>query len=179
MRRTGWLLALGLACGAGLLGLWLSRPSRADEAPAIGLLTREVSLGKPGPGMVAKKVVVSSDSRHVAYVVGRGDKGVRRPNNMPIVGPDVKVVADGVEGKEYKQISDLVFSPDSRHMAYLAERGGKWFAVVDGVEGREYEGFLPGSRLVFDSPSQLHALAVRGDEFFRAEMDIVGALESK
>jgi hypothetical protein len=41
------------------------------------------------------------------------------------------------------------------------------------VEGKEYDGFLKGSRLVFDSPSQLQTLALRGDEFLRVELKIV------
>jgi hypothetical protein len=41
------------------------------------------------------------------------------------------------------------------------------------VEGKEYDGFMKGSRLVFDSPSQFHTLAQRGDEFLRVEIEIV------
>ena len=44
---------------------------------------------------------------------------------------------------------------------------------MDGVEGREYDEFLRGSRLVFDHPKLLHALARRGNEFFRVEVEIV------
>jgi hypothetical protein len=45
--------------------------------------------------------------------------------------------------------------------------------VVDGVEGKEYDGYLKGTRPVFDSPSQLHTLALRGGEFLRVEVEIV------
>jgi len=58
-------------------------------------------------------------------------------------------------------------------VAYGIQRGGKQLVVVDGVEGKEYDGFLKGSRLVFDSPSQIHILAVRGDELLRVELEIV------
>ena len=61
----------------------------------------------------------------------------------------------------------------ANRLAYWAKRSGKWLVVVDGVEGKEYDGFLRGSRLVFDSPSQLHTLAGRGDEFLRVEVEIV------
>jgi tetratricopeptide (TPR) repeat protein len=56
-------------------------------------------------------------------------------------------------------------------VAYEAQRGEKQLVVVDGVEGKEYELFWK-SRLVFDSPSQVHALAVWGDEFLRVEAEI-------
>ena len=85
-------------------------------------------------------------------------------------------------------------SPDSKHMAYAAKRGGKWFVVVDGQDGKEYDedaqdgnaydGFLQGSRLVWDSPDSLwdslwhssdsfHSVAARGNEFLRVETKIV------
>ena len=52
------------------------------------------------------------------------------------------MVVDGVEGKEYDGIGQgsLVFSPDSKRVAYAAQRGGKQLVVVDGVEGKEYDG---------------------------------------
>ena len=33
----------------------------------------------------------------------------------------------------------LTVTPDSRRVAYVARRGGKWLVVVDGVEGKEYD----------------------------------------
>jgi hypothetical protein len=105
-------------------------------------------------------VVFSPDSQRVAYMARRGDK--------------VLVVMDGVEGKEYDAIGVYpVFSPDSKRVAYEAKRGGKQLVAVDGVEGKEYDRFLEGSRLVFDSPSQLHTLARRGNEILRVEIEIV------
>jgi len=52
------------------------------------------------------------------------------------------VVVDGKEGKEYDGIvaGSLKFSPDSKHLAYVAVRGEKRFVVVDGKEGKEYDG---------------------------------------
>jgi hypothetical protein len=34
----------------------------------------------------------------------------------------------------------LTVSPDSKHYAYVANRGKKRFVVVDGEEGKEYDG---------------------------------------
>jgi hypothetical protein len=70
-------------------------------------------------------------------------------------------------------LEDLAVSPDSKHVGYWAQRGNKWVVVVDGAEGKEYDGFLRNSKLVLDSPSQLHTLALRGDEFLRVEAEIV------
>ncbi|MHC4260240.1 MAG: hypothetical protein ACYSTF_07525 [Planctomycetota bacterium] len=57
------------------------------------------------------------------------------------------VVVDGVEGKRYRwgklpayiKIPPAVFSPDSKHVAYVVEKEDEAWVVVDGVEGRHYE----------------------------------------
>jgi hypothetical protein len=68
-------------------------------------------------------------------------------------------------------------SPDSRHVAYNAQQiaflatiGGipqrKWVTGMDGNSGPEYDGLLKGSALVFDGPSTVHVLALRGGNSF-------------
>jgi hypothetical protein len=117
--------------------------------------------GKEYDGIGVGTLTFSPDSKHIAYVAKRGDK--------------VFVVVDGKEGKEYDGILEgtLTFSPNSKHVAYVAGRGKKWFVVVDGVEGKEYyDGFLRGSKLVFDSPKSFHGLAKRGDKLLRVEVEI-------
>jgi len=79
----------------------------------------------------------------------------------------------GPEGKEYDHIMRVVFSPDSGRVAYWARRGDNWLVVVDGVEGTGYDNFVFDSGLVFDSPTSLHTLAIRGDEIRRVEITIV------
>jgi hypothetical protein len=65
------------------------------------------------------------------------------------------VIVDGAEGKPYDNASWLTFSPDSRHLAYVAGMGEKRRVVADGVEGPEYEwalapAFSPdGKRLAY------------------------------
>ena len=90
------------------------------------LIPREVSLGKVHRGIVGKIIVVSPDSKRVAYVV-----------------------------KRYKW------------------RSVKELFVVDGVEGKEYDGFLRGSKFVFDSPKVFHTLVDQDREIFRVEVEIV------
>lgn len=45
----------------------------------------------------------------------------------------------------YQYATRLVFSPDSKHLAYAAKRNGKWVVVVDGQEGAEYDDIGVGS----------------------------------
>jgi hypothetical protein len=47
-----------------------------------------------------------------------------------------------------------IFSPDSKHVAYLARKGGKAFAVIDGNEGNRFDGIGHGT-LIF-SPDSNH-----------------------
>ncbi len=59
----------------------------------------------------------------------------------------------------------LVFSPDSRHLHYLANSNGKWRVVVDGQPGPAYAG-IGTSSLVF-SPDGRHVAytAQQGDKW--------------
>ncbi|HOK09764.1 MAG TPA: hypothetical protein PLJ10_08900, partial [Candidatus Hydrogenedens sp.] len=54
----------------------------------------------------------------------------------------------------------LIFSPDSRRVAYSAKRGDKWVVVVDGVEGKEYDGIGAGS-LIFSPDSRRVAYSAK------------------
>ena len=107
----------------------------------------------------------SPDDQRVAYVAKNGKKWV--------------AVVDGTESPEYDEIAadSLVFSPDSAHVAYTALAGRKWLIVVDGVEatGADFEkGFfhMKGHTLVFDSSTQLHAVASGAGGFVRVDVEI-------
>jgi WD40 repeat protein len=78
------------------------------------------------------------------------------------------VVVDGaVSGKAYDGIWDLGFSPGSRHVAWTARIGRDGIPVVDGQEERRYSLVsAPGSRVVFDSPTLFHFLAVKDTQVF-------------
>jgi len=62
------------------------------------------------------------------------------------------------------------FSPDSKHVAFIAMRNTRCFIVVDEQEGTQYELFLTG--VVFDGPNRLHALAGRRQECVYVEVEI-------
>ena len=79
------------------------------------------------------------------------------------------VVVDGKEGVEYDSIMEgtPIFSADSQHLAYGAKSDHKWLVVVDGEEGGKYDGIMKGASIVkgvsiiFDSPDDLHYLAMK------------------
>ena len=49
------------------------------------------------------------------------------------------MVVDGKAGVRYDTILFPFYSPDSRHLAYGAQKGGKWLIVKDGAEGALYD----------------------------------------
>jgi len=111
---------------------------------------------------VGSRMVFSPDSRHLACVVSQNG-GTRR-----------SVVIDGIEGKGYAGLQEntLAFSPDGMYLAYWAGDGSGQFVVVNGSEAGRYDGFLRGGTLVFDSPTKLHALALRGGTFYCVEVEV-------
>jgi hypothetical protein len=58
-----------------------------------------------------------------------------------------------------------VFSPDSKHFAYKAQRRGKTVIVVDGVESTEFDAFVPQGILRFDTPKTFHVPILRNGEY--------------
>jgi hypothetical protein len=85
------------------------------------------------------------------------------------------VVVDGIQSIRYQlvDVGNPIFSPDSKHFAYwAAPASGKWHVFVDKAYSDAYDEPVFGSKLVFDGPDTLHALAVRGSEMFRVEIEI-------
>ena len=101
--------------------------------------------------------VFSPDSKRLSYVVREGGKE--------------KIVADGEAGDGYHNIAPgIIYSPDSKHMAYLAtvkEAGDKKKLIVfDGITGPECDGILNEnlSFIVFsrDSKHVAYAASMNG-----------------
>jgi len=108
--------------------------------------------------------VFSPDGKRFAHSAWRGEE---------VTHGKWVVVVDGVEGKEYDTARDVVFSPDSKHVAYQAIRNHKCLVVVDGIEGKEYDSFFRcHGALTFDGPTSLHFLAWRDREVFLVEVGI-------
>src|SRR5262249_30997374 len=69
-------------------------------------------------------------------------------------------VIDGVMGPIFDgMLVDFAFSPDGKHSAYFAVRGGATFLVTDGGKEQQIEGFLDNT-LVFSPDSKRMAYGV-------------------
>lgn len=105
----------------------------------------------------------SPDSKRVAYIGRRGEKGKK---GAPVPADGIprggwRLVVDGKEGKSYELAHHpLTFSPDSRRIAYFVTTSAGASVVVDGKEGPVYESLmLPG--VVFSPDSQHFAYGAR------------------
>ncbi len=82
------------------------------------------------------------------------------------------VVVDGKEEKPYDGLEEgtLVFSPDSKRVAYVARTSSKQRVVVDGKEEKQYDAIVVGT-LVFSPDSKHVAYVARADSRVFVVMD--------
>ncbi len=142
------------------------------------------------------EIMFSSDGEHLSYGARIGDKTIgvvderevgREYTNAgaPVLSFARKrvafraakdhrqiVVLDGIAGAKYDKVHDLVFGPNGGHLAYWGRRGDKSILIVNTVQAGEYDNSLSKSKIVFDGPTSLHALAIRGIDFLRIEVTI-------
>ncbi len=69
------------------------------------------------------------------------------------VGDQWSAVVDWHAGPQYGGVSSVSFSPDGKHLVYVATKYGGCFLVADHVErAMIYSGAVPGSSIAWDSP---------------------------
>jgi Tol biopolymer transport system component len=117
--------------------------------------------------IIANSLTVSQETNRHAYIVQSNDQffpvidGKEATPYAEIAGPTVyfspkgvhvaywgkkKAGAktwvlniDGKEGKEYEQVSNVMFSADGKRWAHAAQTGEKQFFVIDGEENKSYD----------------------------------------
>jgi hypothetical protein len=87
-----------------------------------------------------------------------------------------RVFLDGRPGTEYNAdaISNLRFSPSSRHFGYAVHHGPEAelsFVVIDGAESKRYDGVW-GRFLEFDGEAALTWIAQSGRRFVRVRQPL-------
>ena len=114
--------------------------------------------------LLPKSICFSDDAQKLAYV------GIANSKH--------RVVIDGHLQAEYENVTFPVIGPGSSHIAWMAQRGQQWFVVIDGVEGgQSFAAYLPGARLVFESPTQLHTVVISRPQarFYRLDVQVQSA----
>lgn len=109
--------------------------------------------GKKGPAFpvgVTHKLglIFSPDSNHLAYV------GINK-NGSHIL------VKDHKKQDSFNEITNIKFSPDSRHLAAVCKKDGKWMVVKDGQKGKRYQKV---NNLVFSKDSEHIAYTAQVDK---------------
>jgi hypothetical protein len=134
--------------------------------PGTGKNTSNLIIdGNSAPdGPSVAEFVFNSDGNHWAYAANTGSVQIR---NI--------IVRDGKEIHSLSWLGNqtrLVFSPDSRHLAYSVAHGpGTSALAIDGEEvPANYDFFPYYSRIVFDSSNQLYTIAVRNNEVLLVEL---------
>ena len=116
------LLAQSEAKVEELLPLPESREPPKEPLPIAqsNMRTQEVKLGTYSASDKPIEAVVSSDGRHMAVLVKRGDKQF--------------VIVDGKEDAPYDRIDkgSVVFSPNGKHAAYVARKQRREMACGSG-----------------------------------------------
>ena len=114
-----------LACLAASL-VWADRAS-AQHLATLKRRGENVFASLPFDPGAAGGLALSPGATRSAYV---------RPN-----GAGYCAVIDGAEGPVYDRIgrAGVVFSGDSRHWAYAADKDGSWYVVSDGVRGDPFD----------------------------------------
>jgi hypothetical protein len=127
-RRLATSAAMALALGAAV-------PALSEPPSGNGFKETVIPLGAlPTERRYGTWLAISPDKTRLAFVADRGDKEV--------------VVLDGKDGGLFDRIDTgdsngksggLIFSADSKHLAYFGERDGAWWAVVDREVGPGFE----------------------------------------
>lgn len=136
---------------------WFPRRGTKWFAVVDGVESPAYDVAAMSYDMPFSKALFSPDSKRFAYIALEDAPNPPKPvqperrTDVPKV---CSVVVDGVKGKAYDVIEKIIFSPDSKHIAYIARRGDSRLVVVDGVEQAEY-GSINADSLVF-SPDSKH-----------------------
>ena len=72
--------------------------------------------------------------------------------------------------KQYDRIWPPIFCSDGKRVAYSAQSGDKWVAVVDRNEGKKYDGIF--GNIIFDNPSRIHYIALSGNNIYLVEENL-------
>lgn len=136
--------------------------------------------------------IFSADSKHIVYravdeqhwrlIVGEKESKAYDRVGHFIISPDGSRLAfaakKGTEeymvlnGQELPGAGNITMSPDGRFIAHADDEGLKSVVLVNGTRGKEFNGFLRGSRWVFDGNDKLLLFAGRDMEILHIEVKI-------
>ncbi len=121
-------------------------------------------LGRPHWTLIEESLVFSPDGKKLAYVAGSSDGKWRVLLERKVSGHAYDGV--GMDG--------VLFSSDSEHALFIAQRNHKWMAVVDGQEGELFDHLLVGKDgpLHLTPSNELRYIGRQGDKIYLLEIKV-------
>ena len=137
---------------AGMILVTSSLSGLAQTAPRwVGMTIRTTDLLPPGTQhgryMLRQASVMTSNGCHVAKGEGSPQEGCF-------------VRQDGKPGRRYEMVANLVFSQNGKSLAYVAQKGKAWLAVVNECEDREFSA-IAGEWFALSASGAHHAYLAR------------------
>ncbi len=157
---------------------------KEDDAPGDdAAFDGDVALSAEGSRMAAKvrrggKSLVTVDGtdgrEYDEALFPQFSPDSKRVCHLAVRGQEVMLVLDGVEGKPYQD-----FAPpgplfgESGHVAWGVARDKRWRVAVDMLETQEtYDGLVARTRVQFVGPTTVRAVAIRGNELLRVDVEL-------
>ena len=162
-----WFLVEGERwIGEGGDGIGRDSPAFSPDSRRMGYAVQDgrkwrvIVDGQPGPLVDSvSDPIFSADSNRFAYHATEGQVN--------------SVICDGRQGRRYRGVAGtgLLFSPDSRRLVYDVTKDEGHYIVVDEEEIGPYSGFVTTSEIVFDRGNLLRAMALRGYDLVKVEIE--------
>jgi WD40 repeat protein len=172
--RGGWLVVEDGKEGPGAMKIGVGSPAIGPDGE-VAYSAKTCCSMKEGPWKIIANGRESADGYEKMFnpSLSPDGKRVAFAAELGEVGKVALwvVVVDGQYSSRNVAIGNWTFSPDSKHLAYVAQPhqglsldypwgGGSWVVSLDGKAGAEYSVVLPGS-LRFGSDGALEFLAVK------------------
>jgi len=132
------------------VAFWTGRYNPKKQSSDLSMTVNGKAASPPFRYVFGSRPVFSPDSLRLAYPVSL------EPERWSLV-------VDGKQGPSYDEIGAITFSPDSRHVAYVAIREGSQMVVLDGSEQRAYDNV--GSVVFGPDGRELAYVAREGDSW--------------
>ena len=138
-----------------------------QKTQSNSVLVLDGKEGQPYEDIAPDSLKFSLDGGRYAFVIGLPFTNSLKTETGKLWAPS-RVVVDGRESRNYESVAtrDLLFSPDGKHLAYLASLSQVLSSnhmdvvVRDGVDSQPYQGVLDGTP-VFSLDSQHLAFAAQ------------------
>ena len=152
---------------------------------AADLPVTETTVGRLALPVLPDSLVISPDSARIAFATNAGqvtleDKGIflkpptgaaQEPNLPKNIRATVRLYIDDKSTAAYEVLTPVRFSPDSKRLAYAAQRDSKWQVIADNQIVVKDADAVPATPVLFSPDSKHLATIVQKGEKFLVTVD--------